>query len=274
MDLLVVAAFVLTVAFEFIVPLGLGWWLVRRFGLSWKIFGYGAGFFFLVQCVHTPLVLLVQSPLTTWLSGVFSETWAIVAALGIVLGLLAGLFEEIGRWLVFTRFFPRREVGLTRENGVLFGAGWGGVESMLVGLLVLLTLTSYITAPVVIAQLSAPDAATALGLSEVQLQQATADLEALSAVSPFDVLAGLAERMMTITLHIAWSLMVLAAVVTGRKILLAAAVASHAAVDALAVYTAAMYGTAASEIMLFCFALLGLAYIRVQWLAMRNPASA
>lgn len=272
MDLLVVAAFVLTIMLEFAVPVALGWWLVRRFGLSWKVFAYGAGFFVLVQLVHAPLVILLQGPVVAWFTDIFAQEWAVIAALAIVLGLLAGLFEEIGRWLVFTRFFPRKEVAISRENGVLFGAGWGGVECILVGLLVLLTFTSYLMAPATLAQLSAPDAAATLGLNEEQLQLATYQLEVLMNLAPVDVLTGLAERMMTVTLHIAFSLMVLAAVLTARKMLLAAAIAAHAIVDALVVFTAQMYGILVTELILFVFALIALAYIRMQWRALGNSA--
>jgi hypothetical protein len=70
---------------------------------------------------------------------------------------------------------------------------------------------------------------------------------------------------MTITLHIAWSLMVLAAVVYGRKALLALAVIWHAAVDAAAVYLAPTQGILVTEAAVFVFAVIGFAYILWEW---------
>nr|WP_303716811.1 YhfC family glutamic-type intramembrane protease [Methanoculleus marisnigri] len=92
-----------------------------------------------------------------------------------------------------------------------------------------------------------------------------AQVDALQALTPLDILPGLAERMMTITLHIAWSLMVLASVVYGRKALLALAVLWHAAVDAAAVYLAPTQGVLVTEAVIFVFAVIGLAYILWEW---------
>jgi uncharacterized membrane protein YhfC len=80
--------------------------------------------------------------------------------------------------------------------------------------------------------------------------------------------------MMTITLHIAWSLMVLAAVVYGRRSLLALAVLWHAAVDAAAVYLVQIQGILVTEGVVFIFAVLALAYILWEWRRMGVRAAA
>ncbi len=59
--------------------------------------------------------------------------------------------------------------------------------------------------------------------------------------------------------------MVLAAVVYDRKALLALAVLWHAAVDASAVYLAGTQGILITETVIFAFAVLGLAYILMEW---------
>ena len=79
--------------------------------------------------------------------------------------------------------------------------------------------------------------------------------------------------MMTITLHIAWSLMVLAAVVYDRKALLALAVLWHAAVDAAAVFLAQTQGILVTEAVIFVFAVAGLGYILMQWRRMGEQAA-
>ncbi len=260
MDLLVVATFAVVALLEIIVPLALGYWFVKRFGLSWRVFGLGALFFILVQVVHAPLVLVTQNPL--YLALLPSGTTAALAGLAVYLGLMAGLFEEVGRYLVYRYIFRRQGIALSRENGLLFGTGWGGVESMIVALIVLSGMVSYIVLTGDGGAIPLPD--------DPAVQ---AEIEAVRALTPLDILPGLAERMMTITLHIAWSLMVLAAIVYGQKVLLALAILWHAAVDAAAVYLVQTQGIWVTEAMVFVFAVIGLVYIFWEWRRMGTRAA-
>ena len=261
MDPLVVATFAVVILLEIAVPLALGYWIVKRSGLSWRVFGLGALFFIVVQVVHAPLVILTQTPL--YLAVLPFGTTAALAVLAVYLGLMAGLFEELGRYLVYRYLFRRQEIPLTRENGLLFGTGWGGVESMIVALLVLSSMASYILLTGDGGAIPLPDDPA------VQVQ-----VDALRALTPLDILPGLAERMMTITLHIAWSLLVLAAVVYGRKALLALAVLWHAAVDAAAVYLIQTQGVLVTEAAVFIAAVIALAYILWEWRRMGARAAA
>jgi len=260
MDLLVVATFAVVALLEIIVPLALGYWFVKRFGLSWRVFLLGALFFILVQGVHAPLVLATQNPL--YLALLPSGTTAALAGLAVYLGLMAGLFEEVGRYLVYRYIFRRQGIALSRENGLLFGTGWGGVESMIVALIVLSGMVSYIVLTGDGGAIPLPD--------DPAVQ---AEIEAVRALTPLDILPGLAERMMTITLHIAWSLMVLAALVYGQKALLALAILWHAAVDAAAVYLVQTQGIWVTEAMVFVFAVIGLVYIFWEWRRMGARAA-
>ncbi|MCM2465470.1 YhfC family intramembrane metalloprotease [Methanoculleus oceani] len=259
MDPLVVATFAVVALLEIIVPLVLGYWIVRKFGVPWRIFGLGALFFIVVQVVHVPLVLVTQTPL--YFAILPFGTTAAVAVIAVYLGLLAGLFEEIGRYLVYRYYFLRRDIALTRENGLQFGAGWGGVESIFVALLVLTSMVSYIVITSDGSMFPLPDDPAVQG-----------QIEAVRALAPLDILPGLAERMMVIPLHIAWSLMVLAAVVYGRKTLLALAILWHAAVDAAAVYLVQMYGLFVTEAAVFVFSVIGVAYIFWEWRRMGTRA--
>ena len=252
MDPLVVATFAVVALLEIVVPLALGYWIIKRFGISWKVFALGALSFIIVQVVHTPLVLVTQTPL--YFAVLPFGTTAALAVLAVYLGLMAGLFEEVGRYLVYRYIFRRQEIPLTRENGLLFGVGWGGIESMIVALVVLSGMLSYISLTGDGSMLFIPD--------DPAVQ---AEVDALRALTPLDILPGLAERMMTITLHVAWSLMVLAAVVYGKKALLALAILWHAAVDAAAVYLAPTQGILMTEAVVFVFAVIALAYILWEW---------
>ena len=92
MDPLVVATFAVVILLEIIVPLALGYWIVRRFGVPWRIFLFGALFFIAVQVVHTPLVLVTQSPL--YLALLPSGATMALVGLAVYLGLMAGGMAE------------------------------------------------------------------------------------------------------------------------------------------------------------------------------------
>jgi uncharacterized membrane protein YhfC len=255
MNLAVVATFAVVILGEILVPLGLGYWITRRFGVSWRIFLVGAAGFIGVQILHTPLVLLIQGPLYLWLQGAVGGAAAVLAIMAVFLGLLAGIFEEVGRYLIYRYWFPRKHYALSRENGLMFGAGWGGVESIIVALLVLSTFASYLVLSVLPPELAGvPDDPAAL-----------AQVQALLALTPLDILPGLFERLMTITLQIAWSILVLVAVISRRPVLLAAAILWHATVDAVVVYLGQTAGILVTELVLALFAALGIAYLFWEW---------
>ncbi|MFH1235114.1 MAG: YhfC family glutamic-type intramembrane protease [Candidatus Diapherotrites archaeon] len=233
MDWLVAAAFVLVGVLEIAVPLALAFVFARRFGIGKKLFLYGALFFVAVQVLHAPLMIFSQGPLAESLKAAGFDGIAAFGIISLYLGLLAGLFEEIGRFIVFKKFFPQKKLEASRENGLMFGAGWGGIESMIIGGLVFLALFSYLeAAPLTAQQVSDLNTAQGGKLTANDVQTYQQQITALMNVKPFDVLLGLFERLMTISLHLCWTLLVLAAVAKKKNSLLWLAVAWHAATDA------------------------------------------
>ena len=75
-----------------------------------------------------------------------------------------------------------------------------------------------------------------LGLDAATLEQAQAQVAAFWATPWYMPLLGAAERVFAMTMHIAWSLLVLRAVTRRNLLWLALAVLGHALVDGLAVY--------------------------------------
>jgi uncharacterized membrane protein YhfC len=262
MDPWVVAAFLITITLEIAIPLLLGFFIAKRLKVSWTLFILGLAFFIIVQVIHTPLVLLTQGPLALALQGITSDPTRILAVLALYLGLLAGLFEEIGRYLVFRYYFTRKGIPRTRENTVMFGAGWGGVESMIVGFLLSFTLVSYLYAGIAF---SAPGAVT----NGTEAEQ----LSLLLQITPSDVLFGLAERIMTLTLQIAFTMMVMYSLMPRTILYLALAIAWHTAVDASAVYASQTVGIPATEGLIFLFFLAGIAFIFWVWPRMTKGGS-
>ena len=254
MDPWVITAFLLTIALEFAIPLILGFFIAKKLKVSWTLFLLGLTFFLLVQVIHTPLVLVTQGPLTLALQGMTSDPVLILAVLALYLGILAGIFEETGRYLVFRYYFTRKKIRHSRENALMFGAGWGGVESMIVGILLSFSFISYLYAAIA---LSSPETVTDTTLAQ--------QLALLLGITPTDVFFGLAERIMTLTLQIAFTMMVMYSIMRGTLLFLALAIAWHAAVDAAAVYASRTIGIPATEGLIFVFFLAGLAFIFWVW---------
>ncbi|HZD44202.1 MAG TPA: YhfC family glutamic-type intramembrane protease [Methanomicrobiales archaeon] len=266
MDTLVVLTFIFVILVEIIFPLLVGYWIIRRFNVPWKLFTYGIIFFIIVQVFHTPLVLSTQLPLLQFLTVTVANQTIALAIFAAILGILAGLFEEIGRYLVFTYFFPWRGIDLSKENGLLFGAGWGGIESIAIGGLLILTLVSYIVAaPLTEQQLQELNQSLGGTLTEEQVQALQNQNQALRNLTPWDILPGLFERFSAFILQIAFTLLVLTAVVQGRLLLLGLAIFWHALVDFFAVFLSATVGILVTEATLAALALIGIWFIWWVW---------
>lgn len=111
--------------------------------------------------------------------------------------LLAGVFEEVGRYLAF-RFLLKRYTN--RRDAVTYGIGHGGIEAILV-----LGLTAINN--IAIAQLVNSGSIETItnGLTGVQLDQVQAQIAAVASFGAANLLLGLAERAIAMTLHISLS---------------------------------------------------------------------
>jgi uncharacterized membrane protein YhfC len=105
-----------------LLPIIVAIYLSRRFKLSWRLFLAGGITFIASQIPHVPLVLALTSTF---------KSWGIVAY-AIVLGLLAGIFEETARYILFK--FIRKD-NKTWNEGVFIGFGHGGTEAIILGIL-------------------------------------------------------------------------------------------------------------------------------------------
>jgi uncharacterized membrane protein YhfC len=114
-------------------PLALGVTLARRYRVDWRYFGLGALAFFGSQVLHIPFNVWVLSPGLTRLGFGPTAQGASAVVFALVIGLSAGIFEESARYLLI-RLWPRLEQRW--ENAMMFGAGHGGLEAILLGLLV------------------------------------------------------------------------------------------------------------------------------------------
>ena len=240
-------AFLVQYPLMLLFPLLLGWWLRRRYGVRWGLFGAGALTFIASQVVHLPL---------NWALGLLGggrgvALWPLVP-LALVAGLSAGVCEEGARWLVL-RFFLKRARGW--REALQFGAGHGGIEAIIFGLLALWTLVQMIV-------LRSLDL-TASGITGDTADQVRAALAAYWS-SPWylPLLAGL-ERVFAITFHIAMAVLVMRAFTRRNIGYLVAAIAAHAALDFWAVWAVRTLGTTWTEVGV------GVAALAALWLIVR-----
>ncbi len=223
-------------------PLLLGWWIRRRFGIGWGVFGIGAATFIASQVVHLPL----NYALGLLGGGRGVGLWPLIP-LALVVGLSAGVCEEGARWIVL-RFLARRTRGW--RAGLQFGAGHGAAEAIIFGALVLVNVIA------MIALRSLDPAVLGLaGAAAEQIQAAQATYWNTAAYLP--ILAGL-ERVMAITLHIALATLVMRSVAWRRPLYLLAAIGLHTAVNAWAVWAVQTAGIWATYAGLLAFAVLSL----------------
>jgi uncharacterized membrane protein YhfC len=201
-------------------PLVLGWWIRRRYRVGWGIFWAGAATFILSQIVHLPL---------NWALGLLGggrgvALWPL-AALALVAGLSAALCEEGARWIVLTFFLKRCR---RWDQGLQYGAGHGGVEAIIFGVLALISFISMIA-------LRFLDPAV-LNLAGAAAEQVQAQMTQYWATPWYMSILGGLERVFAITLQIAMALLVVRSVARRQLLYLLAAIGLHTAVDFWAVW--------------------------------------
>lgn len=223
--------------------------LRRRLPALWRAWVWGALAFVASQAVRMPLLigLTLISQALRWDFGEEGNFWSNA----IILSLTAGLFEETARYLVL-RFLAKDVRGW--QNAVMFGAGHGGIEAiLLVGIGAGVT-NAYLllNADALLAQVRA--------FSPDQVGALEAQLAALRNVSAGVIAASLIERAFAIMLHIGLSVMVMRAVEGGGFGWVLGAMGVHALANLLAITAQRFGGIVAAEIVVGVIALAMLAF--------------
>lgn len=267
----IILAEVLGLLLCFVVPFAGLIGLQMRYKKCIRPFLFGMLAFIVSQMILRSALLQFVLPQTAWYVDLqynhYYGYW-------IFLGLTAGIFEELARWICF-RFLLRKESATgnrkvlpEKGNGsekaetekgkfraVAFGFGHGGAEAML------LTGVNYLNLILCSAVLFHGGSLTeAFGLPEAQAQQLA---EQIQGAGVPEILMGGVERIIAIAMHIGFTLIVYAAVWNGKRqkrteaLGVAAAVLLHGGVDAsLGFLQAAGIGGYALEGILFGYALL------------------
>lgn len=118
-----ITAMALAGVFTVVLPLGLGIFFWRRTGGRWRFFCLGCVIFpvFALVLEQQAHGLLLGGSLGPALQG---NLWLYA----LYAGLMAGVFEECGRWLAF-KLSLRWSRG--PEDALMYGAGHGGIEAVL-----------------------------------------------------------------------------------------------------------------------------------------------
>ncbi len=216
-------------------------YLSRRFKLSWKLFLAGGITFIASQILHIPLVLALTSTF---------QSWGIIPY-AIVLGLLAGVFEETARYILFK--FVRKD-SKTWNEAVFIGLGHGGTEAILIGILAALAFVNMWVYRNI-------DLSTVPSIPAEQLELAKQQVAAYWSTPFYLALLGMAERIFAICLHISLSVMVLYSIVNKKPIWFWLAILWHTIVDASAVYLVQKISVLALEGLIGIFAIISLGII-------------
>ncbi|MGB4660303.1 MAG: YhfC family glutamic-type intramembrane protease [Mobilitalea sp.] len=218
-----IVCMIITCFVAFATPVGLAVYFRKKLKAAVMPFLIGCGMFVLFALILESLMhqLVLNG------SGAFGETiknniWLY----GVYGGMAAGIFDETGR-LVGMKFLMKNK--LTPQNALMYGAGHGGIEAMiLVGVTYLsnIVLAFVINAGMMESVLG--DTATQRGVMD--------SLATLATTSSWLFLLGGAERLIAITLQIALSIFVYIAVTQkGKWYMFLIAILIHAGVDFIAV---------------------------------------
>jgi len=231
-------------------PVGLAIFLVRRWKLGARLWLIGAGTFILSQVGHIPFNALATLVLNrTPLANMAPEAQLIFNAW--FLGVSAGLFEELFRYGMF-RWWAKD--ARSWRKGVLTGAGHGGAEAILLGMIVLYAFLQFAT-------LRNADLSTLVPADQLALAQK--QIAAYWSMTWYNSLLGAMERLFTIPTQIALAVLVLQTFTRRQWFWVWLAVLYHAALDGSAVYLAPHLGVLPTEAFIGGFAVLSVILIFV-----------
>ena len=235
-------------------PVALGIYLVRRFKLGWRLWWIGAGTFILSQIGHIPFNAALTQLFVRGLLPAPPDAWKL-AFNATILGLSAGLWEELARYATF-RWWAKD--ARSWRKAILLGAGHGGIEAIILGALVLVSFFSMLA-------LRGADLAAVVPAG--QLEAASQQIAAYWGATWYDSLLGALERAMSIPVQITLAVLVLQTFTRRQPVWLWLAVLWHAVIDGTVLIVLANWGMYASEAAVGVFSLLSLGIL----FALRQP---
>lgn len=236
-------------------PIILARFIAARRGAAWSLFGIGAVTFVVSQIGHIPFNYLI---LQRWqLLPTDTAVPANLVIYALFLGLSAGIFEEGARYLTY-RFWAKK--ARSWGQGLMLGAGHGGIEAILLGLSGLIN----VGALALIQRGMFVDAIPPEQMPLVQQQ-----ITAVFATPLPAILLGATERLFALCAHLAMSLLVMQLFVRGQIRWLGASILWHTLLNAVAVFAVVTWNAYVTEAIIGLFALFSVAIIF--WLRTPEP---
>jgi uncharacterized membrane protein YhfC len=203
-------------------PIALGVWLARKTKAPWRLFGVGAVTFIGSQVVHIPLNYGLTALFKAIWPSAQPQPWHIPFN-AIILGLTAGLCEETARYIGYRWLAKSRHW----RDALMFGAGHGGTEAIILGLLVGVTFVNMVAARQM-------DLA-ASGLTGQTLALAQQQIAAYWSAPWYMALLGAVERLFALSVQVSLAVLVLQVFTRNDWRWLVVAIGYHLIVDAVAV---------------------------------------
>jgi uncharacterized membrane protein YhfC len=209
------------------IPIGLTIYLRRKFKQTWRLFWIGAGTFIFSQILHIPFNALVN-PIFNQFRFIALPLTLQNLTLSVILGLSAGVFEELSRYIMY-RWWAKdaRFWG----SGLLAGAGHGGAEAIILGILAIYGYTQMLIARGV-------DISTLVSPARVEL--AKMQIQAYWSTPWYLSMLGALERLFAITVQLACSVLILQAFTRKKLLWVGMAILYHALVDGVVVFVSQM----------------------------------
>lgn len=227
-------------------------WKIKNKSASIRPAVVGAVTFFIfsqiLESIPKTLLFTVDSGVSDY---IWTHAWAYVLAGS----LLAGVFEEVGRFVAF-RFFLKNETD-TRD-AVTYGIGHGGIESVIaagIGALNGISMVLLVNNGVLMQSISE------MGLG--QLKTIELQVSALAGYGAVTMLLEVFERVLAMILHISLSLVVFQSVRENKNGYLVLAIILHALFDVpAALYQCGVIGIGFAEVLLSASAIVSLCVAR------------
>ena len=203
-------------------PIGLAAYIISKQRSNWRLWWIGGTVFVLSQIGHIPFnyyssLLLNNTNLIYWSQinqTIFNAFF---------LGLSAGLWEEGARYVAFRWWVGKPK---SWNKGIQLGVGHGGFESLILGLLVLYTFIQMVA-------VKNMDIGTLVPSD--QLSKTIGAISTYWRTPWYDALLGSVERVLTLPIQIALSVIMLQVFIRKNRRWIWIALLFHTAVDATAV---------------------------------------
>ena len=208
----------------FILPLVYVVFWKRKYDAHWKALFLGALGFIVSARVLALLVHIVFLVSDNPISRAINGSTPLYVLYGIT---MAGVFEEVGRWVLFTVFRKKLD---RREDAFMYGIGHGGIEAIVLGGI------ANISGLITMIMINSGAMQMSLAAMTPELQSQTIEqLSTLWTTSPSLFFAAGIERVSAVILQIALSLIIYKGLRSGKKSIVALAYGIHFLVDFVAV---------------------------------------